>query len=928
MVMPPETANATDLNGVNRNIATYSIDGTHFMIDTSRPMFNAAQSEFPNGTVGVIQTWDFDDRPVNTESPKYLHVTSPTGNWNNPVAVSSQYNAQFSYEYFRTTFNRNSINGEGGSIISVINVADEDGGGLDNAFWNGQIMAYGNGRDAFSPLAGALDVGGHEMSHGVIGNTANLTYQGESGAINESFADIFGAMIDRDDWLLGEDVVNTNVFTSGALRDMQDPHNGGNGPGDTGWQPDNVSEQYNGDQDNGGVHINSGIANRAFYLFATASAVGRNKAEQVYYRALTTYLTASSQFVDLRLAVLQSALDIYGENSPEVLAAASAFDAVGILQGAPTPTEDDLPTVSGQDFILSYDLRSSDPNTLYISDTEATEYTALTTTVASQVPSVAGDGSFVIFVTDESTINSVTLSGEYPEEVISPESIWGGVSLSRDGTKLATFFNDETARVFILDLISGTNREFELYNPTTAEGVRTGDVRYPDALEWDPTGEYLMYDALNEISNDQGDDFEYWDVGFIKVWDNQTNGYGDGTIQKLFTNLPEGVSIGNPTFAKTSANVVAFDLLDETENRYEVIAANIETGEVNTVWNNTKLGFPNYSKTDDKLIFDGTSASSGDETINVIDMQPDRITASGNATVLIPDGKWGIWYTVSDGTTPPPNENTDQDGDGVPDERDECPGTPAGTVVNASGCPVDTLPTDQFSVLTTGASCASSDDGIILVTAKTEMNYTATLSGNGVSGSEAFTSSIGVTDMAPGTYTVCITAEGLDDYESCFEVVVDEPESLSVTSKVDPEAKTVTLNLAGGKTYTIAIGGVEYSTLGGEVTLPVPPSATKLTVRTDKDCQGVYEERFELADTVIIYPNPVSNGDITVVLKETPTAPVRLQLSTSDGKIVYQEVVQRNEPSVKLDADALVPGMYILSMTIDRATSTYKIIKR
>ena len=182
--------------------------------------------------------------------------------------------------------------------------------------------------------------------------------------------------------------------------------------------------------------------------------------------------------------------------------------------------------------------------------------------------------------------------------------------------------------------------------------------------------------------------------------------------------------------------------------------------------------------------------------------------------------------------------------------------------------------------------------------------------------------------MAPGTYTVCITAEGLDGYESCFEVVVDEPESLSVTSKVDPEAKTVTLNLAGGKTYTIAMGGVEYSTLGGEVTLPVPPSATKLTVRTDKDCQGVYEERFELADTVIIYPNPVSNGEITVVLKETPTAPVRLQLSTSDGKIVYQEVVQRNEPSVKLDADALVPGMYILSMTIDRATSTYKIIKR
>jgi Zinc metalloprotease (elastase) len=107
-------------------------------------------------------------------------------------------------------------------------------------------------------------VAAHEMSHGVVQNTANLNYQGESGAINESFADVFGSMVDRDDWLIGEDVVNRSVFTSGALRSLMDPNNGGTRLGDNGYQPKSVSEQYFGSENNGGVHINSGIPNHAF----------------------------------------------------------------------------------------------------------------------------------------------------------------------------------------------------------------------------------------------------------------------------------------------------------------------------------------------------------------------------------------------------------------------------------------------------------------------------------------------------------------------------------------------------------------------------------------------------------------------------------------------------------------------------------------
>ena len=149
---------------------------------------------------------------------------------------------------------------------------------MGNAFWNGQAIFYGNGDAAFGALAKGLDVAGHEMSHGVIQSTANMEYQGESGALNESFADVFGAMIDRDNWLIGEDIVKKSAFPSGALRNMSDPHNGARtNDFNSGWQPRHYDERYKGTEDNGGVHINSGIPNYAFYKFATS--VGKDKAE-------------------------------------------------------------------------------------------------------------------------------------------------------------------------------------------------------------------------------------------------------------------------------------------------------------------------------------------------------------------------------------------------------------------------------------------------------------------------------------------------------------------------------------------------------------------------------------------------------------------------------------------------------------------------
>lgn len=1017
LVLPPSSGSGQDLNGVTRQLNTFNTNGNNYMIDVSKPMYNASQSTMPDNPVGGIMTLDLQNQ-IRDENTVIYHVQSASSTWNYPVAISAHYNASVAYDYFLNTFNRNSINGAGGTVFSFINVVDDDGGGLDNAFWNGTSMFYGNGRDIFSPLAGSLDVGGHEMSHGVIQNTAGLVYEYQSGAINESFADIFGTMIDRDDWKLGEDIVNTQYFSSGAMRDLSNPNNGGNELGDIGWQPKDMTEYYTGSGDNGGVHINSGIPNRAYYLIATA--IGKDKSEQIYYRTLDTYLTANSQFIDLRLGVIQAATDLHGVDSQEVQEVINAFEAVGILDGDATDTDNDIPTVTGSEFILSVDIRDEDPNTLYISDTNGENYVPLTTTKLSRKPSVADDGSLAIYVTEDFTINAVSLDENNIEEfVISDEPIWGAVSLSKDGNRLAAVRNDVEGVIFISDLLTSESMAFELYNPTSADGVTTGEVLYADALEWDYSGQYLIYDALNELNNANGSSIDYWDVGSLRVWNNQTNSFGDGNIQKIFTNLPEGVSIGNPSFAKTSGNILAFDLFDETDDSYEVITANIETGIVQTVYVNNKLGFPNFSTNDNQLLFD--TYNDGDEDIAIIGLASDKMSPQGAPSVIVPNGIWGIWYTVGERETAssekditdfrfnvtnpasvgsingtaisvsiPSNINpqslvatfthsqksqvyigdelqqsgvntndfsnpinytvigedgsskvytvtlngstttdpNDDDGDGVANDIDQCPNTISGTVVDFTGCPVFSLPSNNFSILAKGESCASSNNGSISINAQQNLSYSASLNGSGVTKNQTFSSSTTFTSLQGGTYQLCITVQGQNGYERCYDIVVEQPQELSVSGKVDTTSKSLTLQMQGSERYFITVNNEFFTTEEQEIELQLQSNINTISVTTAQDCQGVYEDVIDLSAKTIIYPNPVRTGKITVQLSAPSKQVMHIQLNTFDGRTILMKTVEPGTTMVVLDADMLQNGIYLLSTSNELKTETFKIIKQ
>ncbi len=680
----PTTANAKDLNNVTRSIKTYQTGSAFNLIDTSKDMFpgGPVNTEDPQGVL-----WTIDGGNTTPEDLSVKQVASSNNVWSNPTAVSAHYNAGIAYDYYKKTFNRLSLNGKGGTIISIINVTEtnETTGKvqqMDNAFWNGEFMAYGNGNTFFKPLAGGLDVAGHEMTHGVIENTANLNYQGQSGAINESMADVFGVMIDRQDgdWVVGEDVMKNG---KSFLRSLPDPN--------TGDQPASMSQIYTGSEDNGGVHINSGIPNRAFYLFATAltgtEEQKKAKAEQVYYRALTKYLTRSSKFIDLRAAIVQSCTDLAATVGADAVAAAnSAFNKVGIGNSgstAPPTTKpvDDLPVNAGSEFILSYDpCEKAIYSSKEVIKTDADFHKVVSNVIIDHKPSITDDGTFAYYIDKKAvggggTLNRVNLNGTPKVEVLDDQVVWTNVAVSKDGKKLAlntieTTENDQQY-IYIISLETGTLKGLKLYNPTYSNTVKSsGTPLFSDALEWEYDGESVIYDAYNQINSNTlaassgTSTLDYWDVGEIKAWDASKNVVGDGTITKIFTNLAKNESIGNPTLAKKSTSVVAFDHL--LNSKYSVLTIDFESKGADgsykrgEIANNT-IGFPGFSAKDDKLIFTKEitprrkcTTGSIDSTNTVsMSLNTDKVTATGTSNAeFIVTSSLAVWYIVGQRALP------------------------------------------------------------------------------------------------------------------------------------------------------------------------------------------------------------------------------------------------------------------------------------
>ncbi|MBD1900097.1 peptidase M4 family protein [Coleofasciculus sp. FACHB-125] len=255
------------------------------------------------------------------------------------AAINEAYDGSgATYDLYEQVFERNSIDNRGLRLDSTVHFGVK----YDNAFWNGDQMVYGDGDgEIFERFTKAIDVIGHELTHGVTQYEANLIYYGESGALNESFSDVFGSLVkqrvlnqtaEEADWIIGEGLFTANVKGVG-IRSMKAPGTAyddpvlGKDP-----QPATYKDRYKGLEDNGGVHINSGIANRAFYLAAVEiGGYAWEKAGKIWYIALRDRLRSRANFKRAANTLITVAGELYGEGSKEQNAVRKGWQQVGVI---------------------------------------------------------------------------------------------------------------------------------------------------------------------------------------------------------------------------------------------------------------------------------------------------------------------------------------------------------------------------------------------------------------------------------------------------------------------------------------------------------------------------------------------------------------------------------------------------------------------
>ncbi|MGI9516730.1 MAG: M4 family metallopeptidase, partial [Pirellulaceae bacterium] len=263
--------------------------------------------------------------------------SNPTDHFSDPnlhTGVQAHYSAEQSTRYFRDIHGRNGYDDNGTFTLAYA----ETGVGYVNAYWDGIRLTLGDGDGGtFNPLVN-LDIVGHELAHGVTQNSANLIYSYESGALNESFSDIFGEAIEyyatgTKDWFSGTGV----LIGGGGIRSLANPNVYGD--------PDTYlgTNWWYSPNDNGGVHTNSGVQNHWFYLLSDGGTgtndngdafnvpgIGIEDAADIAYRNLTVYLTPLSQHLEARAGSLQAATDLFGFDSPQYLSTLEAWNAVGV----------------------------------------------------------------------------------------------------------------------------------------------------------------------------------------------------------------------------------------------------------------------------------------------------------------------------------------------------------------------------------------------------------------------------------------------------------------------------------------------------------------------------------------------------------------------------------------------------------------------
>ncbi len=648
----------SDVSGTIRSLDLWQDGGTYYTVDTSKVMFDPTSTP-PNNGRGVIAIYDGANKKVEDTqfSSGLVKSASSTSGWL-PDAVGSAWGLGATYDYYQAHFKRNSLDGQGGKISSIIRYDLN----LANAFYINQTktMVFGDSETKF------IEVTGHELTHGVTANTGNggiLEYQAQSGALNESLSDIFGNMVKL--YATGAQDWKIRLLKNGRdeiIRDFIDPNNVVSG-GIT--YPKNMSQyvQLGPDQDHGGVHVNSSINNHAFYLAAEGlpDALGLKDAEQIFYRAQTMHLQKQSQFIDMRLAAVASAQELFGADSKQVQRIKQAYDGVEIFDAPDSPAPAPIPTINAADSTL---FLTVDPifRELYLGRRELVSGDPVTGTILNThdvIPSgkrisVTGDGSLAVFVTADNDIGVIRTDGQG----VSFANVSGAVhavTISPDGNRVAVVLLDSAGQplnqIGILDLATSHATSIKLLSPALDGNQPLDIIKYADSMTFLPDGKKIIYDAYAEIRLENGGVFSGWGIYSLDFAHQQ--------IVSLI-NLNDGLDFGNPSLGKVHPNLLTFEVVDKKTGVSTVFVTDLNSGHSKPIGKLTQsgiYGFPSFAGDDKAIIYSQVDLSTT-TTISLLrqGLGEDGLSPLGNPTLWLADADFAAIYrrgNFSPQNTPP-----------------------------------------------------------------------------------------------------------------------------------------------------------------------------------------------------------------------------------------------------------------------------------
>ena len=270
----------------------------------------------------------------------------------------------------------------------------------------------------------------------------------------------------------------------------------------------------------------------------------------------------------------------------------------------------------------------------------------------------------------------------------------------------------------------------------------------------------------------------------------------------------------------------------------------------------------------------------------------------------------------------------DQDHDGVWNPSDICPDTKLGKVVNLQGCEILYLPANNITVKKK-EKCAGQNE-IIVTFGDPSYTYNLVLTGalnlNQVINDRLWT----LKDLSSGVYNMCFTVEGFpsSEYQRCYEIIINEPEPLSVTSKSNQSKTSKTFNLSGGKTYNITHNGITSQTKESEVTVELNKGFNSIKISTGFECQGIFEQSYFNSEDVFISPNPFEN-QISVIVGGDDND-ILVEIFSSDGKLVQKSnhLLQKFDRNITIIANGLKQGSYIMKVSGKNTSKSQLIIKQ